>query len=63
MNKCLEDIKLHLDEDLKRDIQDYAMQDDRKVSEWLRHEIKAVVRLRKAGVIISNTLDKSRGEA
>jgi hypothetical protein len=62
MSKCLEDIKLHLDEALKRDIQDMAMEDDRKVSEWLRHEIKAVVKLRKAGVIISNIIDKSRGE-
>jgi hypothetical protein len=62
MSKCLEDIKLHLDEELKRDIQDFAMEDDRKVSEWLRHEIKAVVRLRKAGLIISNVADKARGE-
>jgi hypothetical protein len=62
MSKCLEDIKLHLDEELKRDIQDFAMEDDRKVSEWLRHEIKAVVRLRKAGLIISNVVDKARGE-
>jgi len=62
MSKCLEDIKLHLDEELKRDIQDFAMEDDRKVSEWLRHEIKAVVALRKAGVIISNVIVKSRCE-
>jgi hypothetical protein len=62
MSKCLEDIKLHLDEALKRDIQDLAMEDDRKVSEWIRHEIRAVVRLRKAGVIISNVVDKSRVE-
>ena len=62
MSKCLEDIKLHLDEELKRDIQDFAMVDDRKVSEWLRHEIKAVVKLRKAGVIISNVLENTRGD-
>jgi hypothetical protein len=62
MSKCLEDIKLHLDEELKRDIQDFAMEDDRKVSEWLRHEIKAVVKLRKAGVIISNVLPIARVE-
>jgi len=62
MSKCLEDIKLHLDEELKRDIQDFAMVDDRKVSEWLRHEIKAVVKLRKAGLIISNVLENTRGE-
>lgn len=62
MNKCLDHIKLHLDEDLKRDIQDLAMEDDRKVSEWVRHEIKAVIKLRKAGVIISNLIPFTRGE-
>lgn len=37
MNKATEAIKLHLPERLKRDIQDAAMSDDRKVSEWIRH--------------------------
>jgi hypothetical protein len=37
MNKATEAIKLHLPERLKRDIQDAAMIDDRKVSEWIRH--------------------------
>jgi hypothetical protein len=37
MNKATEAIKLHLPERLKRDIQDAAMADDRKVSEWIRH--------------------------
>jgi hypothetical protein len=37
MTKSSEAIKLHLPERLKRDIQDAAMLDDRKVSEWIRH--------------------------
>lgn len=37
MNKSTESIKLHLPEQLKRDVQDAAMSDDRKVSEWIRH--------------------------
>ena len=37
MTKSSEAIKLHLPERLKRDIQDAAMADDRKVSEWIRH--------------------------
>jgi hypothetical protein len=37
MNKVCESIKLHLPERLKRDVQDAAMKDDRKVSEWIRH--------------------------
>jgi hypothetical protein len=37
MPKSSEAIKLHLPERLKRDIQDAAMNDDRKVSEWIRH--------------------------
>lgn len=35
--KVTESIKLHLPERLKRDVQDAAMVDDRKVSEWIRH--------------------------
>ena len=35
-SKCLESIKLHLPEDLKRDLQDLAMQDERGVSEYIR---------------------------
>lgn len=34
--KCLESIKLHLPETLKRDLQDLAMQEDRPVSEYIR---------------------------
>jgi hypothetical protein len=49
MNKSSEAIKLHLPEQLKRDIQDAAMSDDRKVSEWIRH----VLCLHLYGVIAS----------
>lgn len=35
--KITEAIKLHLPETMKRDIQDAAMSDDRKVSDWIRH--------------------------
>lgn len=62
MSKCIEEIKLHLPEELKRDIQDLSMLDDRKVSEWIRHELTAIVHLRKHGVIVSDCLAKARGE-
>jgi hypothetical protein len=35
--KITEAIKLHLPESMVRDIQDAAMADDRKVSEFIRH--------------------------
>jgi metal-responsive CopG/Arc/MetJ family transcriptional regulator len=34
--KCLEAIKLHLPETLKQKLQDLAMREDRKVSEFIR---------------------------
>jgi predicted transcriptional regulator len=37
MDKCLDSIKLHLPEDLKRDVQDLALAADRSVSEYIRH--------------------------
>lgn len=37
MEKITESIKLHLPERMKRDVQDAAMVDDRKVSDWIRH--------------------------
>lgn len=37
MEKVTESIKLHLPERMKRDVQDAAMFDDRKVSDWIRH--------------------------
>jgi hypothetical protein len=35
--KITEAIKLHLPESMLRDVQDAAMADDRKVSEFIRH--------------------------
>lgn len=35
--KITEAVKLHLPESMKRDIQDAAMADDRKVSDYIRH--------------------------
>lgn len=37
MEKCLDSIKLHLPEGLKRDVQDLALAEDRSVSEYIRH--------------------------
>jgi hypothetical protein len=34
--KCLAEIKLHVPDALKRDVQDLAMAEDRKVSEYIR---------------------------
>lgn len=36
MEKCLAEIKLHLPEGIKRDLQDLAAQEDRKLSELIR---------------------------
>ena len=62
MDKCLEEIKLHLPEDLKRDIQDFAMEDDRKVSEWIRHQLQLIILLRKSGIVLLKLLNKTSGE-
>ena len=35
--KITEAVKLHLPESMKRDLQDAAMADDRKVSDYIRH--------------------------
>lgn len=37
VEKITEHVKLHLPESLLRDVQDAAMKDDRKVSEYVRH--------------------------
>jgi hypothetical protein len=37
--KITEQIKLHLPESMLRDVQDAAMADDRKVSEFIRHVV------------------------
>jgi hypothetical protein len=62
MDKCIDEIKLHLPEALKRDIQDAAMQDDRKVSEWIRHELQTLILLRKSGIMLLNIQNKASGE-
>lgn len=62
MEKLIEEIKLHLSEDMKRDIQDFALEDDRKVSEWIRHELSTLIRLRKSGVILLPLPENGRGE-
>lgn len=41
--KSLETITLHLPESLKRDLQDLALAADRSVSEYIRHELVAIV--------------------
>jgi len=62
MDKCLDEIKLHLPEDMKRDIQDLAMIDDRKVSEWIRYQLQIVILLRKSGIVLMKMLNKTSGE-
>jgi len=41
--KSHETITLHLPESLKRDLQDLALAEDRSVSEYIRHELVAIV--------------------
>ena len=38
--KCLESIRVHLPESLKRDLQDMAMQQDRALSEMIRYALE-----------------------
>jgi Leu/Phe-tRNA-protein transferase len=59
MDKCLTEIKLHLPEDLKQAIQDAAMEDDRKVSEWIRHELRTLIRLRQSGIRLLDIASKT----
>lgn len=58
--KCLESIKLHLPEDLKRDLQDLAMQDDRPVSEYIRVVLAIHVYGAKAKLPTSSPEEKAR---
>lgn len=58
--KCLESIKLHLPEDLKRDLQDLAMQDDRPVSEYIRVVLQLHVYGAKAKLSPSTAADQAR---
>ena len=62
MEKKIDEIKLHVTESMKRDIQDAAMADDRRVSDWVTHHIGLILKLRKSGVIMTNCAGCSRGE-
>lgn len=42
-------VSLHLDEPLKLAIQDLAMADDRAVSEWIRIQLRMVVKMHAQG--------------
>jgi hypothetical protein len=50
MDKAVERIQLHLGESLKQAIQDAAMEDDRAVSEWIRHQLSLLLEIRRAGI-------------
>ena len=52
MEKNTEQIKLMVSLELKDDLQDLAMMDDRSVSDWIRVLCKREVRLRKHGIRI-----------
>lgn len=41
--KALETITLHLPENMKRDLQDLAMVEDRAVGEWIRHHLAMMI--------------------
>lgn len=58
--KCLESIKLHLPEDLKRDLQDLAMQEERAVSEYIRVVLQLHTYGAKAKLPTTNTADQAR---
>lgn len=58
--KCLESIKLHLPDTLKRDLQDLAMQEDRPVSEYIRVILVQHVYGAKAKLSQSTTADQAR---
>lgn len=58
--KCLESIKLHLPEDLKRDLQDLAMQDERGVSEYIRFVLLLHVYGAKDRLTRTRTADQAR---
>jgi hypothetical protein len=38
---------------MKREIQDAAMDDDRRVSDWITHTIGLALKLKKSGVIMT----------
>ena len=62
MEKKTEEIKIHITESMKRDIQDAAMDDDRRVSDWATHTIGLHLALRNAGISLTCCKNCSRGE-
>ena len=58
--KCLESIKLHLPEELKRDLQDLAMQEERAVSEYIRVVLQLHVYGAKAKLPTPSPEEKAR---
>lgn len=58
--KCLESIKLHLPEELKRHLQDLAMQEERAVSEYIRVVLQLHVYGAKAKLPTPGTADQAR---
>lgn len=62
--KVTEAVKLHLPGRLKRDVQDAAMKDDRKVSEFIRHVLALYLYGRRGinAVAIDLDDDDRRGE-
>jgi hypothetical protein len=62
MEKKIEEIKIHCTESQKRDFQDAAMEDDRRVSDWIVHTLIKDIKLRKAGFIMTEHQCNTRGE-
>jgi hypothetical protein len=63
MDKCLAEIKLHLPEELKRDLQDWADQHDRKTSEAIRVILEDFMYGSKRRLCAGETRVAERGEA
>jgi hypothetical protein len=61
MEKKIEEIKIHCTETMKREIQDAAMDDDRRVSDWITHTIGLALKLKKSGVIMTSCSGCEKG--
>ena len=62
MEKKTEEIKVHVTESMKRKIQDASMDDDRRVSDWMTHNIALILTLRDAGISLTCCKNCSRDE-
>ncbi len=51
-NKIDTPVTIHFDEPLYRDIQDACVEEDRKFSEWVRMQMRMVIKLRKQGLAL-----------